>query len=212
MKPAPSCIPEVPRFSGTLLVLGSALRMADDLRHARSLRPGAHILGINEAGGGEEDMEHLLAGHTEKAQLFYDYRRKKFPHSPPVLVHAKTWADEKPYDPCITHLWRNVACGATSAWVAVRIGKAMGYDEIILCGCPIDDSGYYNEPETGRFKHACKRLGYGETRGENGMYHNYRASFQRHALREGKGQNVYSMSGFSMSLLGLPPKREKVAC
>lgn len=210
MKPAPSCIPEIPRYSGTLLVLGSARRMADDLRHAKALRRDFHIMGINEAGGGEEDMHHLLAGHTEKADLFMEYRRKTFPHATPVLVHAKTWADPKPYDKSITHLWRDVACGATSAWVAVRIGKAMGYSEIILCGCPLDDSGYYNEKDTGRFKHACARLGYGETKGPNRMFHNYRASFARHAAREGQG--VYSMSGYTRELLGYPPALEAVAC
>lgn len=207
--PPPSCIPGIPTFSGTLIIVGAAKRAMDDLRKARALRRGAHIMLINEAAGLEEDANHLLAGHTEKADLFVGYRFRKFQHAPlphtegGPLVHAKTWEKSEPYPKYITHLWRNVACGASSAWVGVRIGKAMGYSEIILAGCPMDDSGYFNEPETGQFKHACARLGHGERYGNNRMYHNYRASFKRHAERE--GQNVYSMSGYSQQLLGAPP-------
>ena len=185
-------------LGGTLLVVGSAACLHEDVARARAIRPHAHALLINEAAGAVEQAEHLLAGHCEKAQLFVDYRREKFPDAPPVLVHA-SYREGRPMPDCVTHRWRGVATGGTSAWKAVRIGKAMGYDEIILCGCPLEATGYFNEAETASFNHTCARIGHGEGR----MYHNYRATFAKRAREE--GEHVYSMSGYSQSCLGAPP-------
>lgn len=184
--------------AGTLLVVGSAPCLFEDVERARALRMHADTLLINEAAGAIEDAQHVLAGHGDKADLFMAYRREKFPDAPPVFVHASLRSD-RPLGRSVTHVWHHVATGGTSAWKAVRIGKAMGYGEIILCGCPMVASGYFNNAETGKFKHDCARFGYGEGR----QYDNYRRTFEVRARTEGVG--VYSMSGWSRELLGEPP-------
>lgn len=197
-KMSPYCIPEwTTPMGGTLIVVGSAPSLYEDLKAAKALRPDAHVLLINGAAQLVEEAQHMLAGHCEKADAFVAARRKKFPHAPPILVHA-SFRNGLGMPECVTHRWRGVATGGTSAWKAVRIGKAMGYSEIILAGCPIDDSGYAAGESDG-IAHSCARIGLGEGR----MYHNYRVTFAKRAKEEGRG--VYSMSGYSRELLGVPP-------
>jgi hypothetical protein len=194
------CIPPWEQQTGTLLIVGSAPSAHEDLARARALRPQAQVMAINGAGQVIEDIDHLLCGHVEKAQAFYDARMRKFPDSKPFAVHGTyrdRYRDGKPVASCVTHLWKGVATGGTSAWVAVRIGKAMGFEERILCGCPMEATGYV-EGESDGIGHDCARLGLGEGR----MFNNYRATFAKRAAEEGQG--VFSMSGWSQSLLGAP--------
>lgn len=184
---------------GTLLIVGSAPCVFEDFEHAKGLRPYCDVLLINGAAQLFETAQHVLAGHGEKAALFMAARRARFPNAPPVYVHASRRGGTDPKD--VTHIWENVSTGGTSAWKAVRIGKAMGYEELILCGCPIDDSGYAASESDG-IAHSCKRIGHGERYGTNRMYHNYRRTFAIRANGEGRG--VYSMSGYSRELLGPP--------
>jgi hypothetical protein len=164
-----------------------------DLEAAQALRPEAHVMTINGAAQLVEKIDHMLCGHGEKASQFIEARRKRFPLPP--YIHASRRGGTDPNG--VTHIWENVSTGGTSAWKAVRVGKAMGYDEIILCGCPIDSSGY-TEGESDGISHSCARIGLGEGR----MYDNYRRTFAVRA--KGEGQNVYSMSGYSRELLGAP--------
>lgn len=190
---------------GTLMVIGSAPCLFRDYERARARRPLHHVMSINEAAGAIAG-EHVLAGHIEKAAMFIAYREQLFPHAPAPCVHASFHLDRQrlPSIPtCVTHVWRGVSSGATSAWKAVKIGRAMGYDEVVLCGCPLEASGYFNQEDTARFKHGCARIGYGEGR----MYENYRVSFAKRAKEaRSMGWTVYSMSGYSRELLGeIPP-------
>jgi len=193
---APRSIPEwTERRGGTLLIAGSAACVFDDLTSAKALRPLAPVLVINGAGQLIENAQHLLCGHGEKAPFFIEARNRRFPNAPPVFIHASRRGGTDPKG--VTHIWENVSTGGTSAWKAVRIGKGMGFDELILCGCPLDDSGYASGESNG-IPHACARIGLGEGR----MYDNYRATFKKRAKLEGQG--VYSMSGYSRELLGAP--------
>lgn len=189
-------IPNWPEpIGGTLLIVGSAPCVYDDLAHARSIRPEHHTLLINGAALLFEHAEHILCGHGEKVAMFVEARHAKFPNAKPCYIHASRRGGTDPKG--VTHIWENVATGGTSAWKAVRIARGMGYDEMILCGCPLDDSGYAPGESDG-IKHSCDRIGLGEGR----MYHNYRHTFSVRAKTEGAG--VYSMSGFSRELLGAP--------
>ncbi|HEX6007549.1 MAG TPA: hypothetical protein VFY80_06275 [Burkholderiales bacterium] len=167
---------------------------------AKLLRPDAHLMLINEAWGAFEHAHHFLAGHGEKVHEFLAYRTRQFPNAPPpTSLHASRRGGTDPAG--VTHIWENVSTGGTSAWKAVRIGKAMGYEELILCGCPINDSGYFFGKQRTGITVACDRIGDGEGR----MYHNYRTTFAVRA--KGEGQGVFSMSGYSRELLGAPAAR-----
>lgn len=186
----------------TLIVLGSAPCLYADLDAALLLRPGAHVMAVNEACGAVEHIHHMLAGHCDKAQMFREYRAKKFPSSQPVPVHATQRADMPLHYP-VDYWWHEAKVGGTSAWKAARIGVGMGYEEIIMAGCPLDLSGYFNPKETRGFKHECRRVGEPLDDGSpSQLTIRYRKEFLRNA--EQFGHNVRSMSGWSRDILGAP--------
>lgn len=172
---------------------------------------------INEASGALEDVDHVLAGHTVKAEQFVSYRREKFPNCKPFRVHAN-WVrvEEAPKDLCpsVTDWWgAEVSSGATSAGKAVSIARKMRFDKVVLCGCPLDSSGYFNPTETDAMQREfqrygkCVRVGL-ERDADNRSVVRYLAKFKLLAETEWKGR-VFSMSGLSRQLLGAPSGGQK---
>lgn len=168
---------------------------------------------INEACGAIENIQHMLAGHTVKANAFWKYRQEKFPFwHEPIRVHAN-WhrLNEAPRSdyPCVTDWWDGtVSSGATSAGKAIRIGFNLEYEQIVLVGCPMNGGGYFNADETERFQKAftkygkCTRVG-DDDQQEHRSIVRYRDKFRTYAETEWKGR-VFSMSGFTRDCLGAP--------
>lgn len=150
----------------TMLVVGSAPCLFDDVREALKLRPFAEIMLVNGACTALESADHMLAGHEEKAEFFAEARRKKFPASPFPRYHGCTMEhrrnEMKHLCPSITdwHLLEKGIC-ATSASKAAKIAKyALGFEEVILCGNPLDNSGYFEGEGKGIPQNAsCLRVG-----------------------------------------------------
>jgi hypothetical protein len=195
-----------------LLVVGSAPCLYEDVAAALELYPDAEIMAINEAAGALEKVDHVLAGHTAKAEQFFDYRMLKFPHCKRFRVHAN-WVrvGEAPRSehPMVTDWWGgDVSSGATSAGKAIRIAKKMGFERVVLCGCPLDSSGYFNPQDTEamqkQYWHTgkCARVGLPRDK-DNRSVVRYKETFRKLAEAEWKGW-VFSMSGFSRQLLGAP--------
>ena len=201
----------------TFLVVGSAPCLFDDVRLALELRPLASLMLVNGACTAIESAEHMLAGHEEKASQFVRERRKAFPNAGPIRVHASTHmhrlATAKQMLPEVTDWWpHEVGVGATSASKAAKICFMLGATEVILCGCPMDQPGYFPGEAKVQQHRSCQRIGdhgiaFGlgipvqETRIVNG----YREKMKILAEGEFKGR-VFSMSGFTRKVLGPPPE------
>jgi hypothetical protein len=218
-----------------MLVVGSAPCLYDDVEEALKLRPFASLMLINGACTALENVEHVLAGHEEKAEFFAAARHKVFPHAPPWRLHGCTMkhrANEmKSLCPSVTDWWPfEQGIGSTSASKAAKIAKYhLGFDEVILCGSPLDDSGYFlGEGKGIPQNRSCVRVGDpGILKGyitppHNGEYSThpgesmkaqetkivraYRARFKQLAEGEFKGW-VFSMSGYTREILGYPSER-----
>jgi len=199
----------------TLLVVGSAPCLFEDVARGLQLRPFASLMLVNGACTAFETAEHVLAGHEEKAEFFARARRERFPNAPPWRLHASTHPHRqkacKELFPSVTDWWpHEVGVAATSASKAAKIGFLLGYDEAILCGCPMNGSGYFaGEAEVPQHVN-CLRIG------DNGMAYGmqipvqeariiqgYRAKLK--ILSEGEFKDkVFSMSGYSREVLGEP--------
>ncbi len=218
-----------------MLVVGSAPCLYDDVREALKLRPFAELMLINGACTAIENAEHVLAGHEEKAEFFAAARRKVFPYAPPWRLHAASMdhrlSEMRHLCPSVTDWWpfEKGIC-STSASRAAKIAKYhLGCDEVILCGSPLDDSGYF--PDEGKGipqNRSCVRVGSPDvikgyiTPPHNGEYSTrpgesmkiqetkivraYRTRFKQLAEGEFKGW-VFSMSGFTREILGYPSQR-----
>ena len=218
----------------TMLVVGSAPCLYEDVEEALKLRPLAEVMLINGACTAIEDAGHVLAGHEEKCEFFAEARKKAFPNAKPWRLHANTMDhrrnEMKHLCPSVTDWWPfERGIGATSASKAAKIAKMMGFDEVILCGSPLDDSGYFEGEGKGIPQNrSCLRVGdsgfsshitpyhtgqYSTAPGtvmrvqESKVVQSYRTRFRQ--LAEGEFKNwVYSMSGFTREILGYPPQRK----
>ena len=212
----------------TMLVVGSAPCLFDDVARALKLRPFAEIMLVNGACTALENVGHVLAGHEEKAEQFARERRLRFPNAPPWRLHGTCHAHRRAecqrMFPSVTD-WHphEVGVGATSASKAAKLAFIMGYEEVILCGCPMNQPGYF-EGEAKVSQHvACMRIGdHGEVKGIRGavvfgpagkpakvqetrIITGYREKFKQLAAGEFKGR-CFSMSGFTREQLGAPPE------
>lgn len=193
----------------SLLVVGSAPGLYADLAAAQRLCDDFEVMLVNGAGAAVETAQHLLAGHTDKAEEFVKARDTAFPLAAEYRVHAT-------YDcrrgrsplgdyPSVTDWWPQAqfSSGATSAGKAARIGFALGFDRVILCGCPMDGSGYFpgESAGIGQLK-ACQRIG-DPAKQAASTIRRYRERMAELAKGEFKGR-VFSMSGFTREVLGAP--------
>jgi hypothetical protein len=193
---------------GVLLVAGSAACLLADLEAAEALFPLATILTVNGAAAVVEAAEHCLAGHTEKAEEFAAARRAAFPNARPVRWHANWGNPRRPAPkvnyPSVTDWWGpEMSSGATSAGKAALIGIAMNFSKIVLCGCPMDGSGYVAGETKGISQSAaCARIGDPKAQSKK-IIMRYRARMAELAQTTFKGR-VFSMSGFTAEVLGRP--------
>lgn len=195
---------------GAAIVVGSAPCLHDDLERALELYPFAFIATVNGACVEIEHMDALVAGHTVKAGLFVAARDAAFPDGKPYEVWANYGSpnrrDEFQRDHRTVTNWfgPELSTGATSAAKAVRMTLAMDYDPVILCGCPLDNSGYFEgESQKGKsIGHDCRRVGDPDQNVHRTIV-NYRDKFERLAKGEFKDK-VFSMSGLTRKWLGEP--------
>lgn len=205
-----------------MLVVGSAPCLFEDVKRALFIRPFASLMLVNGACTAIENAEHVLAGHEEKAEFFARERRARFPNAPPWRLHGCCHAHRKEMMrgmfPSVTDWWpHEMGVGATSASKAAKLAFMLGATEVILCGCPMNQPGYF-EGEAKVPQHiGCLRVGdHGKSKffTPNGqpmsvqdtrIIKGYRANLKLLADGEFKGK-VFSMSGFTRDCLGAPPE------
>lgn len=198
-----------------MLVVGSAPCLFDDVAKALNLRPLASVMLVNGACTAIENAEHVLAGHEEKAEVFARERTARFPNAPYWKLHACSHPHRlvtmKEMCPSVTD-WHphEIGVGATSASKAAKLAFILGATEVILCGCPMDQPGYFEGEAKVPHHMACQRIGdHGIAKGlnipvqETRIIKAYRARLRELAQGEFKGK-VFSMSGFTREQLGVP--------
>jgi hypothetical protein len=209
-----------------MLVVGSAPCLYKDVERALQIRPFASLMLVNGACTAFENAEHVLAGHEEKAEFFARARRAKFPNAPPWRLHGCCHAHRKEMMkgmfPSVTD-WHphEMGVGATSASKAAKIAFMLGATEVILCGCPMDQPGYFADEAKVPQHIMCLRIGdhgnsFNLTRSngdplpvqEARIIKGYRANLKLLADGEFKGK-VFSMSGFTRECLGSPPEVQR---
>lgn len=141
--------------SGRVLICGSGRCLWDDLKAAIELG-AADIMAVKQAGIYiPMPIRHWVGCHGERFQWQIPLRRGGyyFRGRPsegslrPVHTqkHGYTVHADKAW-PLVDHAWPGPLTG-TSALFGARVAMGLGYDEAILCGVPLDDSGrFYDAP------------------------------------------------------------------
>lgn len=142
------------------IVLGCSKSVWEDYQEAKILfKDGKHydIIAINDIGiqFKAEHIEHIVSLHHQMPGPIRALRNVRITNHP--YTHS-----QKAHEG-VDFVWDKIATdGGTSAIFAAKIAVAMGYKKIVLCGCGIDKTGHYYDPEfpedndNGWFDRACQ--------------------------------------------------------
>ncbi len=169
-----------------MLLCGSAATLFDDLAGARALRSDADVIIVNAVAEIME-AENLFSLHPEKLGMWRERHTIKFGSTP------TTHSGRPRFDGCrlmstVDHWWPEASSRGSSGWSGAKLAQLMGYDEVILCGVPLDPIHYAKRGPAKNFK-SKKMLNY------------YRAGVEADVAWHAK---VRSMSGWTRERLGEP--------
>jgi len=133
--------PPAEKRSGACLVIGTHPCWAEDVSAAFEVYPDADLCGVNEAGRLTK-IDHLATCHGDKIEDFLDLCDGYTP-----LVHFRD-NDIKPESVEVPHHVWPVRTMAGSAPFAAAAMVMLGYDIVIMCGCPMTGGGGYAFEDT----------------------------------------------------------------
>ena len=124
------------KHSGTCVILGSGWTADDDLARALKIRPGAFIIGVNRSVTNYK-CDMMVSLDRQGAKTWQAVHHKNFG---PVQLHSRMLKQRSVIvaEPWVDYWWYNYEPGGTSSWLAVKIAQAIGFQEIILCGVPLE--------------------------------------------------------------------------
>lgn len=176
-------VPPYPRsHTGTALVVGSAWCAPDDVACALAHSPGAVLIGVNRSVA-HFDCPIMVALDNVRAE-----RWKSLSRIPTELHGGRFGAQGRAAAyPWFNYWWDQAQGGGTSALMATRIALAIGFEDIILCGVPLEPGPYLDgEDNWSDRTHAVMEA--------------YRNPWRRDSVW--LQSRVRSMSGWTQTLLG----------
>ena len=176
-------------YSGRLVVLGNARNLWDDLSQL-DLK-GADLMGMGWGGAFIKGLHHAVCMHSDQfahiSVMRYHGPNRKLP---PPIWHGQRNNGPKDLDYIV---WNLKPAFGFHGLFSARVGICLGYEEVILCGCPLEPIGNFWEPPDPEFNpNAYHPRDYMDA-----------ASYEAWHDDVFKGK-VFSMSGISREILGPP--------
>jgi len=175
----PTCLG---KFEGkTLAVMGGGRCVWDDFTALAAQGFSGHIMCVNDIGMYlQKPFHHWVSLHPDYLIV---WKKLLDDHGVSVAeIATHTYREDRP-----PHTgWRLGNRAAFSGLFAAQVGVCLGYDEVVLCGIPADDSGRFFDPPWAKGNHDS---------------HHAKAAFSEavaHAPEMGK--RVRSMSGWTKQL------------
>lgn len=174
-------LPEIAgSYSGILRILGGGRQVWQD---AEDYQPNGDVMAINDVGMyWPGPLEHWYSNHANHLPIWAQARsfRKVMKDHPVKHIHSC-------YEGRGLIRWPFGGSG-TSALNSIYVSLGLGYEEIVLCGIPLDNSGNFFDPHW---------VGSNFVR----EAHHDVWEFARDQVFDGR---VKSMSGMSKQMLGAP--------
>lgn len=181
------------RHRGTVVVAGFADTLQSDLDRVQAAMSGLPVIAVNKAA------EHIKAFavfsfhfERDKLGLWATEQNKRFGRGCAVFAPGKKdWLEHNQRNyPYVDHWAPETASRGSSGWCAARLARLLGFEEIVLCGVPVEGRRYADRTPA--------RYWQG---GDTNAVRQFRKAIE--ADRENH-QGVYSMSGWTRELLGAP--------
>lgn len=177
--------------TGVVLVLGTARCVFDDLKEWKKIEPEAYdTMAICEAAQAFNGFDHLATTEPGVAKKYRDIIDKA---DPPfrAVIHSSGCG------PAVDFVWSFSANGGTSSLFATQVALSLGYDLVVLAGCPLDSSGHFYDPPGAPTNPACLY--------DKPGFRHLRTDWKA-AADELFGGDVRSFSGFTKDVCGFPTK------
>lgn len=129
------------QHSGIAIVVGTHPCWSDDYKEAAKKYPQHDIIAVNEAVRLVK-AKHLVTAHNENLQLFIDAHKEKWGCLPD---HVHVSDSNTSNNDIHKHVWPASVSGG-SAILAAAIAIRIGYERVILSGCPLSGGGGYPFP------------------------------------------------------------------
>ena len=171
------------RHGGPCIVAGSAFCLPDDLRRARAIVGDVPVIAVNAAAR-EVRALFLFSQHAEQfvKRGWVRHQRKKFGDG--FTVHSVGHSHVPNVD-----YWWSIKRSGGSGWNARKVALLVGFDSVVLCGCPLSPGPYVGKHNLGGLMH---RVDVVDT-----LFGQIEADTAWH-------DGAYSMSGRTRKLLGEP--------
>jgi len=163
--------------SEILIITGSAPCVLEDLAPAKTLAASYDLMavGLDAVDKYPERIKYVVTYHPKEIKEIAE-RRAGYGNTDYLVISHQ----EKPgVDICIHDWWLP---SGSSSLLGVQAAQRLGYDKIILCGCPLEGKN-----------------------SEGGAYENFHAGWKRHLDKI--APYVRSMSGWTQELLGAPDEQ-----
>lgn len=133
--------------AGTVIVAGNAQCLHDDLRRAFDRFGDAPVIAVNGAAR-EVKAFALYSKHPERfiANRWADHQKTKFGDD--FTLHGGRVALSCTH---VDYWWPKCYGGGGSAWDARKVARRMGFDLVVLCGCPMEPGPYVGGHNIGGF-------------------------------------------------------------
>lgn len=124
------------KHSGPCIVAGNAWTLPDDLERARKIFPDAPIIAVN--GASREVKAFALASQHPQ-----NFTGARWVHHQRRLFGDGFATHSHELHPNVDYQW-DVRLGGGSAWMARKIAGLMGFNTVVLVGCPLSPGNYAN--------------------------------------------------------------------
>lgn len=186
-------------YSGRLVILGNSRNVWDDLDKIDTAGADTMVMGFGAFI--VKDFRHAVSMHSEIIGHFNDLRyHGPLRKQPQPIWHGHRDKGVLPHTvapkPASYIPWNLHKPFGYHAMYAARVGICLGYEEIILCGCPLDNAGCWWEPPADIYN--------------ANAYHPRPYTQEESSIKAWRDENlkgkVFSMSGATREILGAPPR------
>jgi len=175
--------------TGVVLVVGTHPCVHDDIEAAANKFPGADICAVNDA----TDLicaDCVATVHPEKLDQFLEKQEWLDIHTREKMKRPDPRENE--------YVW-NIKTGGGSGLFAVGVMLALGYEKVIMCGCPMDGGGGY---ATKKHDGSVEDPRIGELSSNAELVRGYHSHLKRFRDQCPDANRVRSMSGFTKKIFG----------
>lgn len=181
------------KYSGSCLIVGSSSCLYDDYGLALKYRPESRVIALNDAAS-VVSADFIVSLHPETMYKF----REKSANKHVITLSGQKYKEEHDVD----YWFTDCNSGGTSAGSAIKIAIAMGFKEIILCGCPLVGGDGYFDNSNSSCMLVSQRIGHMPAK--HPAHKTHRLNLQRERDRYPSDVTVRSMSGNTAKIFGYP--------